>query len=171
MAIAVRRLTGTDAQAYRELRLSGLKEAPEAFGSSYTAESRVSEVQWRDKLSGERVFFGAFDGDLLVGSANFLQEAGTKQRHKAWLLGMYVTPEARGTGCGLQLIEALLAHAAGTDALQVQLGVGAYNAPAQRLYDKAGFRLYGTEPRALKVEDRFIDEHLMVKFLDTKEDE
>ena len=50
--------------------------------------------------------------------------------------------------------------------LQVHLGVAADNLPALRLYRQAGFELYGTDPRFMKVDGRYIDEHLMVRFLD-----
>ena len=45
-------------------------------------------------------------------------------------------------------------------------GVAVGNTPAIRLYQKAGFEIYGTEPRALFVNGRYIDEHMMVRFLD-----
>ena len=31
-----------------------------------------------------------------------------------------------------------------------------------RMYRKAGFEVYGTEPRALKVGSRYVDEHHMI---------
>ncbi len=40
------------------------------------------------------------------------------------------------------------------------------NAPAQCLYKRMGFQVYGTERRALKVGDRFYDEELMALDLD-----
>ena len=43
---------------------------------------------------------------------------------------------------------------------------GSKNEPAIRLYQKLGFETYGTEPRYLFGNGRYIDEHLMVRFLD-----
>jgi RimJ/RimL family protein N-acetyltransferase len=71
----------------------------------------------------------------------------------------------RGTGAALALMEAAVEHARG-EVLQVHLMVGAHNEPATRLYEKAGFTRYGTDPRALYVNGRYIDEHMMVRFLD-----
>ena len=65
----------------------------------------------------------------------------------------------------LALMEAAVEHAR-TEVIQVHLMVGAHNAPAIRLYQKAGFTTYGTDPRCLYVNGRYIDEHMMVRFLD-----
>jgi RimJ/RimL family protein N-acetyltransferase len=45
---------------------------------------------------------------------------------------------------------------------QVLLGVGAHNVAAIQTYQKFGFELYGTEPRALKVGSAYVDEQLMI---------
>ena len=49
-----------------------------------------------------------------------------------------------------------------TQVLQVHLAVTASNGAAVALYEHLGFIRYGTEPRALKVNGRYLDEHLMV---------
>ena len=36
------------------------------------------------------------------------------------------------------------------------------NAPAVALYEHLGFKRYGTEPRSLLVNGRYLDEYLMV---------
>ncbi|WP_404400920.1 GNAT family N-acetyltransferase [Pelagibacterium halotolerans] len=169
MALRVRRLSADDADAYRTLRLFALGDAPYAFGDSIEeAEARPWQY-WLGLFSGERAFFGAFNGENLVGSANFMPEPGQKARHRGWLLGVYVAPEARGTGAADLLVEAVLSHARQKGALQVHLGVSTENLPAQRLYARFGFSTYGTQPRALMVDGKFIDEHHMVRFLDKDE--
>ena len=65
----------------------------------------------------------------------------------------------------MALIEHLLDHAKPV-VLQVHLGVAADNGVALALYQKAGFTIYGTEPRYMYVNGRYIDEHLMVRFFD-----
>ena len=109
--------------------------------------------------------FGTFDGERQTGLVAFRQSEGLKAAHRGDLVQMYVRPEARGTGCAMALVEQVLAHATPL-VEQVHLTVSADNAPAIRLYEKAGFTTYGTEPRALKVDGRYIDEHLMVRFLE-----
>jgi RimJ/RimL family protein N-acetyltransferase len=50
--------------------------------------------------------------------------------------------------------------------LLLQLTVTAGNAPAQRLYARMAFQIYGIERRAVQVCGRFYDEELMVLDLD-----
>ena len=45
---------------------------------------------------------------------------------------------------------------------QLHLTVVTTNEGALKLYEKNGFRVYGTEPRSLKVNEHYYDEHLMV---------
>jgi hypothetical protein len=45
---------------------------------------------------------------------------------------------------------------------QILLAVGTFQEAAMRMYRKAGFEVYGTEPRALKVGSRYVDEHHMI---------
>ena len=47
----------------------------------------------------------------------------------------------------------------------LELGVGTENHAALALYRRMGFETYGTEVRCMKLDDRYIDEHLMVRFL------
>lgn len=170
MGLSVRRLTGADAVAYRALRLEALADTPVAFGESVEEAGGRPDADWRELLSGDRAFFGVFDGPDLLACANFSPEPGEKAKHRGWLYGVYVSPRARGKGASNLLIGAVLDHARKEGAAQVHLGVWTENRPALGLYERFGFSTYGTLPRALFVDGRFIDEHQMVCFLD-KENE
>ncbi|MCB9992578.1 MAG: GNAT family N-acetyltransferase [Hyphomicrobiaceae bacterium] len=164
--IGIRQLTADDAEAYRLLRLEALGGAPRAFGDSLEEAEGRPATFWNGLFSGDRIFFGAFRDAHLRGTCNLMVERGRKVRHKGWLLGMYVGPDLRGTGTGLKLIAALLERARAQGCTQVHLGVGDFNIAAQRLYEKAGFARYGTEPNGLIDDGVPVDEHLMVRFLD-----
>lgn len=164
MTVAVRRLGLDDLPGYREIRLEALKNHADAFGASYDATVQRGDDYFAEGLSNMAVF-GAFAGDRQVGLAAFMRNSGAKLMHRGDLFQMYVRPEARGSGCGLQLVEAVVEHATPI-VVQLHLGVAAGNAAAIRLYERAGFHIYGTEPRSLYVDGRYIDEHLMVRFLD-----
>jgi ribosomal protein S18 acetylase RimI-like enzyme len=158
--IIVRQLEAADAAAYRALRLAGLAESPEAFGSDVATESAAPVETFAERLAGGYVA-GAFADGQLVAIAGFRLLDREKTRHRGDLWGVYVAPEARSAGLGRRVVEYVLGHAR-TRVEQVHLAVTAGNAAAVALYEHLGFVRYGTEPRALRVNGRDFDEHLMV---------
>lgn len=170
MNLGIRRLVRADAGAYRRLRLHMLQDAPKAFGDSVAEAQELPQSRWIEHMESDRAYFGAFADDELVGSANFVAERPAKMAHRGWIYGVYMKPEMRGTGLALKMINHVLEHAR-CEVLQVHLGVGAYNEGAQKLYRRAGFEIYGTEPRSLRVDGKYLDEHLMVCFLDEEMEE
>ncbi|NDE08422.1 MAG: GNAT family N-acetyltransferase, partial [Chloroflexi bacterium] len=74
-------------------------------------------------------------------------------------------PEARGTGAAPQLVASVLATAREWGLEQVQLSVVVGNTPAHRLYERAGFVIFGQERHALQLPDGPRDELLMVRWL------
>ena len=164
MIYSVRQLGKDDAAALRVVRLEALEAHPEAFGADLQDEVQRDVASFAEWI-GRSAVFGAFDTGRMVGIAGFFKVTNRKSAHMGKLISMYVRPEARGSGAALDLVEAVLDHARG-QVIQVHLGVAAGNEAAIRLYRKAGFEIYGTEPRALFVNGRYIDEHMMVRFLD-----
>ena len=65
---------------------------------------------------------------------------------------------------GKKIIDKIIA-AASEYATQIHCSVLVGNEPATKLYEKCGFTIYGTEPRHLKIGDRFYDEYLMVRII------
>ena len=165
MSYAIRRLTADDVEAYRALRLEALTVSPESYGTSpenFGARTTASIAAQMNAMA----FFGAFDGSgQLAGIVAYGRDDGERETHRGWLMQVYVQPALRGSGAALALIEAAVAHAR-SEVIQLHLMVGSHNAPAIRLYQKAGFSIYGTDPRCLCVNGRYIDEHMMVRFLD-----
>ena len=165
MTFSIRQLGVNDVAAYRAIRHEALLNHPEAFLSSAEAFAEKSDAEIRQTLEALTVF-GAVLPDGSIGGMNaFLQNEGQKERHRGWMLQVYVRPEHRGSGMSKALCEHLIEHAR-EKVIQIHLGVWAENEPAIRLYKKLGFKTYGTEPRYLYVNGRYLDEHLMVRFLD-----
>ncbi|MET3897685.1 ribosomal protein S18 acetylase RimI-like enzyme [Devosia sp. UYZn731] len=164
MDFAIRTLTADDVPAYRAVRHEALVNHPEAYGSSPDSLAKRSDAELAAMFE-QMTLFGVVVEQRLCGLAAFGQGEGERERHRGGLYQVYVQPSLRGTGAAPALIAAVLHYARGR-VLQVHLGVGAHNQPAIRLYQKAGFEIYRTEPRALFVNGRYIDEHLMVRFLD-----
>ncbi len=162
--MSIRLMNAGDASAMRELWLAGLREVPDMFTSSY-AEEASQPLDYFAKQIARGASFGCWDGEALGGMvAIWVPDKRQQSRHKAYLGAMYVAPQHRGKGVAKALIEAALEHAKDY-AEQVSLGVSAHNAGAIRLYESLGFTRYALEPRSLKLDGRYIDEVLMVKFL------
>ena len=161
----IRRLEPADAAMFHALRLRGLREAPTAFGSSYEEECDrpVAEVAERMAKNTGGFILGAFDGDTLVGTVGMQREAPLKRRHKLVLWGMYVAPDARGSGVGRKLVDEALRQGFALPGIrQVILGVNAANAPALALYTAAGFTPFGLERGCMIVDGVLEDEVHMV---------
>lgn len=162
-------LTPSDAETYWKLRLEALKLHPEAFATSYEeALQRENPIeQVASRLQGDGDFtFGAFQNSELIGVVTLLQDKITKMKHRAHILAMYVAPNSRRTGAGKALLSAAIDHAKTLpEILKLNLTVVSSNEKAKKLYTSLGFKTYGVEEKALKVNDTYYDEELMVLFL------
>ncbi|HWI51466.1 MAG TPA: GNAT family N-acetyltransferase [Symbiobacteriaceae bacterium] len=160
----IRRLNPVDWDAYRTIRLEALQLAPEAFGSDYAEASGRTPEDWAAGLSlPDTIVLGAFTEGSIVGMAGLSRERRVKTRHKATVFGVYVSPAVRGAGCAKALVTELIRLAQAMGGVeQLMLCVVAENAAAIAVYAGLGFRIYGREPRALKLGGRYLDEELMV---------
>ncbi len=154
----VLRLDTEQAPAYRALMLEAYARHPEAFTSTPTERATLPLAWWEERLAGPSEYVvGAVDpAQQLVGVAGIRLEQRARTRHKAKLFGMYVRPDARGQGLGRRLVERALDELPG-EVLMVLLTVSHDNAGARRLYERCGFSAFGTEPRAVRTDEGFVD--------------
>jgi ribosomal protein S18 acetylase RimI-like enzyme len=148
----IRRLLPSDASAFQSLRLTGLREAPSAFSSSYEDEcdTPLSAIE---QLIANRNLFGAFIDEQLIGIVSAGRESGRKVQHRGYIRSMYVASTHRGTGAGRKLMAQALSFISGLDGVQVvALTVTGDNAPALALYESLGFQAHGRIPRTLIVD-------------------
>lgn len=143
-ALQVRALTPGDAEAYRALRLAGIREMPAAFATSHAAESALplGRLQQRLQHTRDQRIFGGFGGDgaRLLGMAGFKREPIAVVHDRASLWGVYIAAEARRQGLARQLLLAALAHARTFPELsQLSLKVRRDNTAAIALYRGLGF--------------------------------
>lgn len=161
--IEVWRLTPAEAELFRDIRLEGLRQDPDAFSSTFEDESREPLSYFVVRLTNSAVF-GAFRRGELLGVAGFYRQSGPKHAHKGMLWGMYVRPAARRLGLALRLLDAVIVHAS-REVEILELSVIAENPAARALYARVGFAEYGVERRAAKYLGRYHDDVLMAKFL------
>lgn len=166
-AKSIRFLEERDASAFRLLRLEALRELPEAFGPTYVEERNMPCEEYfrrfkEDWISGDNAIVGAFQGARIVGAVGLRRWTREKQRHKAYIWILYVELDARGSGIGKQLLDEIITYGRHMEGLdQVQLSVSAESHSVRSLYASSGFRPYGREQGALKIDDRCIDLEFM----------
>lgn len=162
----IRALRDDDAEAFVALRRESLLDAPLAFAASPADDLATSPQSVREQLrrGPESAIVGAF-APALVGAVGVMRERHIKAAHKARLWGMYVVRGHRRAGIAAALLQAALDHARRMPGIsQVQLGVTSAPA-AQRVYERAGFSVWGIELDALRHDGRSVSEQHMVLLL------
>ena len=138
----VERLGEDDWVAFREIRLRSLLDSPDAFGSTFGEESSQVEHSWRDWAAGrwrggDAAVFAVRGADAAVGTATGAEyEAEPGVAH---VYAMWVAPDARGTGVGRALLEAVADWARDRGCERLVLQVTETNETARRFYAACGF--------------------------------
>ncbi len=149
-----------------------LAEAPTAFGADHdeAAQRPLEHFRERTSYAADNFIIGAFssanaDGQL-IGSAGGLREQEPKRRHLGLIWGMYVHPDHRGAGLAAELLNEVLRRLEALKGLSaIGLSVTVGNRPAQALYESAGFKAWGEEPLALRVDGADHGELHMIRLL------
>jgi ribosomal protein S18 acetylase RimI-like enzyme len=158
-----RLLSLEDIEAFRALRLRGLKECPDAFLDDYEEWANEPVESFRKFFDGWVA--GAFFEGKLLGISGLYREKGKKLKHKGTIWGVYVAPEARGKGLGRGLLTLLLDEAKKSGLELVQLSADETSLITLRLYQSIGFSEYGRDKHIMKVGDHYVTDVLMAKFL------
>ncbi|MCO6466192.1 MAG: GNAT family N-acetyltransferase [Bradyrhizobiaceae bacterium] len=169
---AIRPLESADFAAFLDIQGDALKNAPEIFGSDYDwfdSLSILSKEQRYEKfvLFPYQYLLAAVSADrTILGMVGFSCDHHlTKLRHKGRIWGLYVRPAVRGHGIASALVRNVIMAAEEIGCEQIQLSVSTNNKDSYSLYLRLGFSVYGTESHAVKLQDGYVDEYLMSKFL------
>lgn len=164
--VQIRSLSIVDADSLYQLRREALLDSPLAYSASVEDDvwTSVDSVrQQLDSRNGSQVF-GAFSGGL-HGMIGLGRPRHIKAARKVVLWGLYVRPAWRGQGTGARLLSVALSHARCLSGVRaVHLSVTEAAPAARRLYERAGFRVWATEPEAIQVGTQLLTEyHLMLR--------
>lgn len=147
--IAIRVLSEADWSLYRQVRLSALKESPDAFTATLADEAQGDEQFWRDRMTRSHRLLAEREnrpqGSVSLGPYAPDPSAGE-------IFGLYVFPESRGTGVSWALVEAAATLANQDGYRQVFYWVGNDNPRAIGFAKNFGFRLTGHR-RPARAED------------------
>ena len=146
---AIEPITPLNVLVFKAVRLRALRDAPEAFSSTYAKEAQFSDSEWLtrvERMNGERgVGFLAMDGGTpcgIVGS--FLDE---KDSTRAWIVSMWTAPKHRRQGIGRLLMREAADWASLRRVHHLRLMVTSNNEPAIRFYERLGFTRTGRTER------------------------
>jgi len=154
-------------RAWRELRLRALAESPEAFGSTYeenvrlTAETCQRRVRALAAPAGDRTMFVAVDsatGEWIGCAGGYVDIGGTPN-----LISMWVAPEHRGRGVGTSLVGAVIDWARAGGHVRVRLDVVRSRGSAERLYGRLGFRHTGRSTPMPRDPD-LVEDEMVLRF-------
>lgn len=168
--ILLREASPKDAIAFRDLRLYALQDSPTAFGADYQKNLSQPTQYWEDLLTmhaDESTLLLAVHEDNLIGMTGISRGSSPKTRHSATIWGVYVRPEWRGLHIAEELIRDCFTWARARKIVAARLGVTATNMSAIRCYERCGFIITGTEPRAVYYEGQYHDFHTMYCPLDS----
>jgi len=164
-APVVRRLAVDEIVAMQALRREALASEPLAFGATTEDDLALDTAHAERSLAdpATAAIFAAVASRAPVAMVGVVRMTREKVKHRALVWGMFVKPAYRGHGLGALLLEAAVNHARGWSGVrQVHLSVTSSSPAARRLYERAGFVVWGREPRALAWNGTFVDEYHLV---------
>lgn len=148
--IRINLISMANIESYKSLRLTSLKDSPDAFGSTYEREFGFTRDEWESRISPDKStvhllpliveYNGGYAG-LAFGVVH-KQEPNSTHIYQMW-----VSPDCRGKGIGQALLKRIRSWAEELRLNTLLLSVTTTNLAAVNLYKSFGFVAVGeTEP-------------------------
>ena len=145
--VQIVRIPVSEWAAYRELRLSALREEPAAFSSTFEDSLARPESFWQDRLTeaaaGHSCLLFARCQDRLVGMIGAIPDGS--EPYTAVIISVFVARDFRGRGIGTLLMDTILKELKVDGFRKAILSVNAGGISAVNLYLKSGFTITGQE--------------------------
>ena len=135
-----------DEDLYRTVRLTALRTDPTAFASNHDREAAFAPEEWTARLAGSDERPGVVIVDESAADSSVTGMVGIRTSTEpgdAVLWGMWVRPEARGSGAATRLLDAAAGWATDQAIETITLWVRRTNAAAIRCYERHGYEPTG----------------------------
>jgi RimJ/RimL family protein N-acetyltransferase len=108
--VVIRALEPSEWDAFRNIRLNALRDAPGVFAMTYEAAAAWSPQDWQAEAKGaDHQVFGLFDGEQMIGLTAAFTWRGDPTGQTALLAMSFILPQYRGRGLSRLFYEARLA--------------------------------------------------------------
>ena len=141
-----------------------LLKYPEDF-DGFTAEQEKAFIQGI-RADDNTLMIACFVDGAFAGNCQISFCAGMKDRHRA-SIAIALLREFWNLGIGNRMLEEMIRTAKEREGVrQIELDFIEGNSRARALYEKAGFRITGVQPDAIRLKDgTFVNQYLMMKKL------
>jgi ribosomal protein S18 acetylase RimI-like enzyme len=141
---SIRRINKGESALYKQLRLASLKDAPEAFSTTYESAAQRSPESWAAQADASaegsnRFTFFALIAEEATGLAALYRDADGSAQGE--IFQVWVSPVFRGTGLAGELVDFILRYAKNHGFNKIRAEVMASNGRALRFYEKHGFKI------------------------------
>lgn len=159
----IQHLTTVDYEPYFSLRLQSLRECPHMYatnaGDWQNAPRHVIEHHLHASEINQAPILGVWQDNELVALIGLKPESRPTVAHKATLWGLYVARPHRRQGIGKKLLARAIAVAREIEPLrQLRAVVNATSQEATSLFESSGFKRFGIEPRAKRIDGTYHDQ-------------
>ncbi len=138
----IRRLAKGEWPLYRQVRLAALKDAPEAFSTTYESASQRSPESWAAQADAaaegsDRFTFLVLKKDEPVGLASLYRDADGSGQGE--MIQVWIAPALRGGRLAGELLDFIFRTAQNHGFGRIRAEVFMANERARRFYEKHGF--------------------------------
>ena len=160
----ISRLTSKDYDQFYSLRLESLGTCPEEFATDAEAwkaapRETINRLLVNSEERKDTPILGAWMDDVLIGLIGANRDSRPSVSHKSTLWGWYVTPAHRRRGVGQSLLDEVIKILKDERDLRlIRAVVTVTSRSAISLLEKQGFKVYGQEPEAKQINDKYYDQ-------------
>lgn len=134
--IEIFKLSPQEAMRFKAIRLRSLAEDPDAFGTKFDTAKTWSDDNWISQVQKMNTFLAMIQGND-VGVIRLVKDE--EDLDVAWLISMWVAPEARGKKVASKLLDFVIDFAKKDQIKVLKLDVVDSNIAAIALYEHYGF--------------------------------